>query len=305
MVSNLDVASLEKMLLFGAVLIVAALVGGGLDAAGIIKLPAFRDWRTQSGVGLFGAVIIVFSVFALGSANFATNLELLENGAAGIPPPQWPSTRVQDALENLSVEAAEDPNRNCEIANFIAVHTVPLPLSVTIKLQAASNGGNAPDLACYRDVVDAAKAAANQSSSMTQPRVVQIAENDSPYPITDVPEAPVRLVAQKSELAAPTARTNILEAIAAVGQQGWMYLGRYQKGALGSDRTITNASAAVGQTISIKTAVNLREVGSDTNYRTHKIVSVIPPRSTVAVEALTPTSGTYGWARVHIVSLPK
>jgi hypothetical protein len=36
----------QTLLLIGIVSIIASVVGGGLDAAGIIKFPQLRSWRT-------------------------------------------------------------------------------------------------------------------------------------------------------------------------------------------------------------------------------------------------------------------
>jgi hypothetical protein len=325
---------LEKLLLLGITLIIAAVVGGGLDAAGIIRIPILTNGRTRTGIAVFGVLIMAFAYVSVDSAkaaqsrtNFSLEYENLIKGAAGIPtPPPWPDQAVADELEALAVSAGTDVGMNCELANFISVHRIPSndwPATLSEKLIAASKGVSGLDLDCYRKAIASASAERSRSSctvgsstksGTSQPSAasdasmsgvayavhfdnVVSARSLSPAAFAALGEEDV---AQASEIAPETAGTSILEAVARPGQVGWMYLGEIVDGQLGSSRTILEHNPTVNSLATISEPVNLRAAGSDTNYREHQVISVIPPYSKVLIKAFSEGSTRYLWASVVI-----
>jgi hypothetical protein len=325
---------LEKLLLVGIALMIAALVGGGLEAAGI-KLPILSSKGARLAVGTFGAVIMVFAYLSVQStnadklrANFETKLDRVVMGASGIPtPPPWSSQAVADELEGLSVAAGSDVGMNCEIANFVRIHKLPIgdwPTTLQQRFVSAGKGDTSPALICYRQAIDAAsaqrgscasqtvgaidtpgdlpyrpeKAAVSASDVMTGEQSIAFAQFYSTEPLPST----TMMVAQSAEVAPDTGDTTILESLAAVGQNGWMYLGVYDGSSLSANnRTIIESTPGINSAVTVREPVNLRSAGGDTDFRHHKIISVIPPRSQVLIKALTPQTEQYRWALVQIL----
>jgi hypothetical protein len=326
----------QKLLLIGIFLIVAALIGGGLEAANLIKLPILSDRRTRAAVGILGAILMSFAYVSIQTsqraatnaearAEFGKKYDQLLMGAAAIPtPPAWSDQAIADKLEDLAVSAGADVGMNCELTNFMRVHKLPYvdwPTTLQERFVSASQSPAAGFLVCYQKAI-AAEVSIAEAASQQAPRPCRPARAKSVTGASVQSYAPVRVVsfadyvdvdppiggvelAQASEVAPATAGTSILEAIATVGQSGWMYVGQYTSGGrLGNDRTVIEIAPSVNATVTIREPVNLRAVGTDANYRAHKIVAVIPPGSQVTIKSLTPPSQLYGWASIVIKRIP-
>lgn len=323
---QLDLGTLRDLLIIGIAVLLAAMIGGGLDAAGFFKIPHIRDWRVQLLVGAFGACLMGGSIVgfteaqasldtAQSSAQWETKFENLRRGSAGLPPPKWSPQFISDELEEITVGAGDDLLRNCEVAAFVTEHAAPLPYLVSVRIK-NSTKATSQTLQCFRQLVEQARDDASRRATTSEIRTVSnsvdarhalFASND-PLPLVDELRSrrrvPLRL-AQASEVAPDGPTTNILEAAASVDERGWIFLGTNVNGQLGPDRTIVDPAATVGALVDTRLSVNLRRLSpDDDDYRRHRVQAIAPPGTRLFIERLVPSDGDYVWARVRIVALP-
>lgn len=269
---------MDKLLLafitLGVVLVIAAVIGGGLKLFGY-NIPVIHSWQRQVILAFVGVVLAGLSgaVYNLGQqqatqqaaqqaamSDFNTKLTAIENGAAGNPP--WPPERIEVSLGDVATLAGTDVNLNCRVADVIGTYHVSLPPVITVELQDSQNG-SAAWLRCYRLAIGKAEAKAAQS-------------------MTGSP---------KAEIASSTQSTAILAAVTTANTQGWMYLGQLQAGSLDQARTILQDRVNVGGTVTTTKGVYLHEQGAPGDRSAGKIIGVVPAGSEVSIRNLSPPLG--------------
>lgn len=276
----MDPTTLKGFISLGVVLVVAAAVGGGIEALGQ-KIPVLTGWKRQTIVAVLGTVLAAFSWWKLevtqDSSAFQTAYQNVANGAAGSPPPPWTPQRLSSGLENLVVQAGRDHDRNCLIAGIIDdYHVAPMPFVIRENLQ-ASQSNSAPWLQCYRDIL--AKASQTITATAAGPSATHLLAKNAPS-------------------------ADILKAATLPDTQGWMYLGKLQAdGSLGNDRTILQTRVAQGDTVIPKTDVYLRREMPAGQRRKGAVVGIVPVGTKVTVRQLAPSSEKpYVWAQVSVAA---
>ncbi len=269
-------ALLISFITLGVVLVIAAVIGGGLQVLGY-NIPVIPGWERQVLAAVLGIVLTVLSwniyTFRQNESAFKTALAEIENGAEGKPPPPWSPGKISTHLGDLVPLAGTDTERNCQVAGVIEVYKVsPIPLVVREKLQ-DSQKSSVIWLKCYRDVVALAGAHATVNAS------------GSP----------------KAEVASGTQSTAILEAVTTTSSRGWMYLGQLQADrSLGQSRTILQDRVKDGETVTTKTDVYIHAQGTAGNRAKTKVIGVVPVGSKVSILNLSLPSEPYLWAEVSV-----
>ncbi len=321
----IDAATAEKLLYVGIVLIVAATVGGGLDATGVISIPPLRSWKVQAGVAAIGVLVMALSVSALNAASAAaarsqwqTSMAQLAGGAVGVPPPVWKPELVRYNLVQLLVTAGDDYQENCSVAAFVLEYSDKLdsiPAEVKQRMEkplpagAAKNGDD-----CYAESLGAAElietnASHASSTAAHAPSGSPVGDLGARHPVVASRDDATVLMALHSlvpdgTVVATSSAARILESLTAVGDKGYMYIGVLGSNGLGGDRTIVGTSAAVGKVATVRVQVNLRSIGNDSDFASHTVYRILNPGTQVDVEWLTPSSQKDQWARVHVTSVP-
>ena len=264
-------------IVLGVALVVAAVVGGGLQAFGY-NFPIIPGWKRQVVAGLVGIILAVLSwtIYDLRQRDiaFQTSFLTIANGAAGVPPPPWSPQQISIRLDDLVTQAGTDTLRNCKVAAIIEEYKVsPIPFVVREDLQ-DSQKNNAVWLKCYRDIVTRAVEHATINTSGSQ----------------------------KAEVASSAPATAILEAVTTTNTRGWMYLGRLQAdGSLAQgDRTIAQDRVKNGDDVTTTTGVYLHAPATAGHRSDGKVTGVVPTGSTVSILNVSPPSESYQWAEVSV-----
>jgi hypothetical protein len=287
---NLDVFDptlSTTILTLGIALVVAAIVGGGFEAAGT-KIPVITGWRRQGGAALFGIALFGFGWSALQAGHWRADYNALKAGMISTPP--LPAATVADNLNALAVKAAANYNRNCEIAYFIYDHKVDIPVAVKLQLNKAVRGA-APALQCYLDVAQlSAKALMETQQTVAVARPIARAASSVATAVSSSAETPAE---------------RILEAITQAGASGWVYLGPTAgSGRLGAKRTVVETSPHVGDMLTTATAVHLRDPAAQNHLSQARVVGVVPKGSSVHVNVLSGLGGSNVWARISVTQEP-
>ena len=271
---------LISFIVLGVALVVAAVVGGGLQAFGY-NFPIIPGWQRQVAAGLVGLILAVLSwtIYDLRQRDivFQTSFLAIANGAAGVPPPPWSPQQISVRLDDLVTQAGTDTLRNCKVAAIIEEYKVsPIPFVVREDLQ-DSQTSNAVWLKCYRDIVTRAVAHATVNTTGT----------------TGSPRA---------ELATSAPATAILEAVTTTNTRGWMYLGRLQadESLAQGGRTISQDRVQEGDAVTTTTGVYLHARATAGHRSDGKVTGVVPTGSTVTILSVSPPSEPYEWAEVSI-----
>ncbi|HEX3466909.1 MAG TPA: hypothetical protein VHT05_02290, partial [Candidatus Elarobacter sp.] len=179
------------ILTLGLALVVAAIIGGGIEAMGN-NIPVITGWKRQVATGLFGVLLVGFGWEALQAANWRAGYMDLVAGMSAVPP--FPTGTVEDRLNTLANDAGDDQSRNCLIADFIFDHNVELPISVKQRLIDAKTG-NVPALTCYLQIEQQAASQltpASSGSSATSDTIASVPTPAAqPGAPTIAPAAPV------------------------------------------------------------------------------------------------------------------
>jgi hypothetical protein len=322
----IDAATAEKLLYVGIVLIVAATVGGGLDATGVISIPTLRSWKVQAGVGAIGVLVMALSLSALNTASataaqaqWQASMAELAGGAVGVPPPLWKPEQVRFNLVELLLSAGDNYVENCSVAAFVLEYSDKLdsiPPEVKDRMQHPLPAGSAKNgYDCYAESLGAAEVIQTNASRGSGTATVHgassapVGDLGSRHPLVASRDDEMALVALQSVVAdgtqvATSSAARILESLTAVGDKGYMYLGVLGPKGLGSDRTVVGSSAAVGKTATVRVPVNLRAIGNDSDFANHTVYRILDPGTQVDVEWLTPATQKDQWGRVHVVALP-
>jgi hypothetical protein len=319
----IDTATAEKFLYLGIAVLIAAIAGGGLNAAGILNIPTLRSWKVQAAVGAIGIATMVFAVLAFeqasqtaARADWEKQMIALENAVVGIPPPPYPPDLVRVHLVNLVVLAGDDQIENCDIATFVAEYanrldTIPDQVISRMRNPSQTSAGQE----CYAEVERAAEVIQTKSSSTAGAAATKTVGARTGYrrveapmiaaidaaavsTIVEILNASPDAVADQSSSAA-----RILESLTASGDQGYVYLGSSGSD-LGPNRTVLESTVRANGSATIKTAVNLRKIDTDMNLRSHDVYRVLVPGTKIAIESLIPSAGGYMWARVRVTSVP-
>jgi len=315
----IDTGTAEKLLYLGIGLIIAAIVGGGLDAAGVITLPPLRNWKTQAGVAAIGAVVMSLALVGLiqagnaaASSAWDAQMSSLAQGTVGIPAPALKPDFIRFELVELLSSAGDDYHKNCSVAAFIVEFSDRLdyvPQAVTVRMLHPL--GTQSDV-CYQESLAAAEQLQTEASRKGSSTAAPVGELDLPVPLLASRDLGIALEALRPTKTnvdeiqvATTSAARLLESLTAVGDEGYVYLGDEDGAVLGSNRTIDENTAAAGKTATVRVLLNLRAIGNDSDYRNHSVYRVLAPGTRVTIERLTPVTAQHLWARVRVVSLPR
>jgi hypothetical protein len=242
---------------------------------------------------------------AQAQAAWQQQMAALTSGTVGIPKPKWPNEKIRGVLVQEAAMAGNDYNENCSIAIFLFEYSDQFDYIPPAVASAFTNPPAGLTGICYKEAVELAQKL--QSKVEPAPSVGEVPA--SAYPtlaaLDDTEAIKTLLEATRPGAiqVATAATARLLESVTAPGDEGAMFLGTLSGGRLGADRTIVEGVAVTGQTVTVRSSVNLRALGTDTNYRQHSVFRVLPAGTRVTIETVSSPTSHYAWARVRVASV--